>query len=159
MLLVDLQEYELNDLLLAALKSECDAGDLYEDQAERIENSIIQDKFLFLASEERKHREVIEKLLNRLYPGGDVSVPEESPVPIPDLSKLDGNSSLVEVIEWAMHAELSSRDYYLSMSSLMGKDTTEGISLKFLAEMELGHYRLLEIERNNITMGEEFGNP
>ena len=53
---MNLEKYDLEDLLLAAIKSEVESSTLYLKIAKKTENGLLQDKLEFLAKEEDKHR-------------------------------------------------------------------------------------------------------
>ena len=53
---MDLNEFKLEDLLLAAIKSEEESNKLYSKMMKKTKNGLLQDKLEFLAKEEKKHR-------------------------------------------------------------------------------------------------------
>jgi len=53
---MDLSGYTLEDLLLAAIKSEVESERIYSSLAGRVGNFFLKDRLNFLAGEERRHR-------------------------------------------------------------------------------------------------------
>ena len=53
---MDLSNFDLEDLLLAAIKAETDSNIFYTKLSKKTKNGLLQDKLLFLAKEEEKHR-------------------------------------------------------------------------------------------------------
>ena len=49
-----------------------------------------------------------------------------------------------------MDAEEAAQDFYKSLSCRFEDDTKIKTTLLYFAEMELGHYKLLEIEKQNM---------
>ena len=45
---MDLSNFDLEDLLLAAIKSEVDSNNLYTKMSKKTKNGLLQDKLLFL---------------------------------------------------------------------------------------------------------------
>jgi len=65
---VDLKKYTLEDLLLAAMKSEIESNTVYTKIAEQVKNGLLKDKMKFLAKEEAKHRKFIEQVYKGKFP-------------------------------------------------------------------------------------------
>jgi len=78
-------KYSLKDLLLTAYKSEIEARDFYQDLAKPIANFFLKDRIVFLATEEEKHRQALENLYRQQFQEKEITVPEKSPVPLPQL--------------------------------------------------------------------------
>ena len=64
---MNLKEYDLKTLLLAAMKSEVESREVYETLANRVKNSLLKDRLNFLAGEEEKHRIFIESLYRKKF--------------------------------------------------------------------------------------------
>jgi rubrerythrin len=156
---VDLKSYDLSDLLLAAIKSEIDSGNLYSDQVKYAKQTPLRTKFDFLSKEEDHHRMILETMFRKLFPDREIIIPEKTPVPLPDLGIMDSESPLNEVLERCMEAELAARDYYLSIASIVGLSTEMGAMLEYLSAMEKGHYTLLKLELDHLTIDSEFPYP
>ncbi len=135
---MNIEKYNLKTLLLAAIKSEIDSKELYETLAERVKNSLLKDRLLFLAGEE-------------------LVVPEKTPVPLPVVDASE-DRLLSEIIEDAMKAELAARDFYESMKDLL-HDKKNRNMLQILANMEQGHYDILAKELENLKQFENYDTP
>ncbi len=151
---ININEYTMDELILTALKSEIDSQEIYNRLAEKTKNIMLKDRFEFLAGEEVKHRDYLEDLYNGKFPDRKLTIPEESPVPLPEIT-LEGDPSLPEVIKQAMEAEKAAAEFYRGMAdSFEGKDLQAvKKTLHYFAQMEEGHYDLLKTEREK---AEEF---
>ncbi|MGQ9618614.1 MAG: ferritin family protein [Candidatus Aminicenantia bacterium] len=153
---MELSSYTLQDLLLTALKSEIEARDFYKKIAEGVKNFLLKDRILFLASEEEKHRRVFEKIYIEKFPGKELVLPEKSPVPLPELKIEDERVPINDVFWMAMQAEKSAHDFYSSFAERFPFDSVERKMLLYVASMEMGHYQLLNTERENAMKFEDF---
>ena len=153
---MDLSNYSVEDLLLTALKSEIEAKAAYTKLAEGVKNYILKERLNFLAQEEEKHRGLFERLYGKRFPGKELVVPEEKgPVPLPEI-KIDLESTPIsEILESAMQAEQAARDFYTSMAEKFELPDIKKM-LHWVASMELGHYKILEIERDNAKKFEDY---
>ncbi len=154
---MNIEKYNLKTLLLAAIKSEIDSKELYETLAERVKNSLLKDRLLFLAGEEEKHRAYLDALYRQKFPGEELVVPEKTPVPLPVVDASE-DRLLSEIIEDAMKAELAARDFYESMKDLL-HDKKNRNMLQILANMEQGHYDILAKELENLKQFENYDTP
>ena len=151
---MNLEEYNLKTLLLAAIKSEIDSGELYRTLANRVKNSLLKDRLNFLAGEEDKHRAYLEALYRQKFPDEEIEVPEKTPVPLPEVDPSESRL-LSEIIEDAMNAELAAKDFYESMKDLL-QDEENRRMLQILANMEQGHYDILAKELDNLKNFEDY---
>ena len=152
---MDYSKYSIEDCLFTAIKSEIEAKELYERIASKVNNMMLKDRVLFLASEEVKHREYFEILFKKLFPGKELKLPEKSPVPLPEIELESENILLSEIITKAMEAEMSAFDFYMGMSEKFDDKDIKKM-LKYIAYMEKGHYNLLELERRALEETEDF---
>ncbi len=153
---MDLSKYTLEDIILAATRSEMGASAQYRNIAGKVENSFLKEKLIFLANEEAKHQEFLEGLYARTFPGKEMLVPEKTPVPMQEMKEYRDDVNLSEVLESAMEAEKAARDFYHEMSKKFDKEPDIRKNLEYLASMEWGHYKLLEIERENCLNFESY---
>ncbi len=148
--------YSLKDLLLTAFKSEIEARDFYRRLAEPIKNFFLKDRVLFLAAEEEKHREAIENLYRQQYPDEEMRIPEKSPVPLPEI-KIEKETMPVSDVLWAaMAAEKAAHDFYLEIARYYNQESEQHKLLLHIASMEMGHYHLLNLERENALRTEDY---
>jgi rubrerythrin len=152
---VDLKKYTLEDLLLAAMKSEIESNTVYTKIAEQVKNGLLKDKLKFLATEEEKHRKFIEQVYKAKFPKKKLTIPKTTPVPFPKLIIPDEDTQLGAVINSAMQAEQAAHDFYQSLSKQFTKDKMIYNTLAYFADMELQHYKILEIEKESMDRFEE----
>ena len=152
---LDLKEYEMEDLLLTAMKAEVDAREVYRKLADRVHNAMLKDRLDFLAGEEEKHRGYFEAQFRKDFPAKKICVPEKGVVPLPEVELEGEDAPLSKVLEHAMEAELAAYDFYRGIAGLYADEATRNM-IFYVASMEMGHYRLLEIERENAARFEVF---
>ena len=152
---MNLDNYKLEDLFLSAIKSEVDSNKVYSDLAKRIKNGLIQDKLDFLAKEEEKHKIFIEDAYLNHFPNKKIILPKETPVPLPEMKIDDEDVPLSKILIRAMEAEMAAHDFYKSFADRFEDGTKLNYTLKYFSDMELGHYRLLEVEKESMERFEE----
>jgi rubrerythrin len=151
---MNLKTYDLEELLLAALKSEVESNKLYSKIARTVKNALLKDKLLFLAKEEEKHRLYVEQIYKKTYPGKKPILPKTTPVPLPALTLPDEDTPLSAVLKTAMQAELAAKEFYTYLSTQF-QNTSIRNTLSYFADMELTHYKILEIEKESMDRFEE----
>ena len=153
---MDLSIFDENTLLLAALKSEIDSKRVYQGIAEGVRNAFLKNKLVFLAAEEESHRTLIEGVYRERFPTKPLKIPESSPVPLPALKITDEMMPLSEVFLAAMKAEKAACEFYRHMATHYEDNPKLKKTVEYVATMEMGHYRLLEIEKDNMERFEDF---
>jgi len=154
---MDLSKFALADLLLAAVKSEIDSKNIYARLALQVRNAFLQERMNFLALEEKKHQQALENIFRQRFPGVDIFVPDHPVVPLPEIHFGDELVPLSQIIAQAMKAEQAAHDFYLQLAELFGDDFEKKNLLLYFAMMEMGHYKLLDLEKSNLERLEEFG--
>lgn len=154
---MDLSKFTLADLLLAAVKSEIKSQEIYTRLALRVRNAFLQERLNFLALEEKKHQQALENIFRQRFPGRDIVVPDHPVVPLPEIRFGDELVPLSEIIAQAMKAEQAAHDFYLQLADRFGDDFEKKNLLLYFSMMEMGHYKLLELEKSNLERLEEFG--
>ncbi len=152
-----LKKYALADLLLAAVKSEIDSQTIYSRLAQRVKNAFLKDRLQFLALEENKHQQALEGLFGQRFPGQALTIPEKPVVPLPEIRFSDEMVPLSDVFAQAMKAELAAHDFYLQLAELFADDTAKKNLLLHFSMMEMGHFKLLELEKSSLERFEEYG--
>lgn len=153
---MDLSKFSKETLLLTAIRSEMDSKETYHNTADRVKNALLKEKLSFLASEEEKHREIVEAIYSTEFPGKKLEVPERSPVPLPELKITDEMMPITEIFSMAMDAEKAAHDFYMEISKLYENNPALKKTIEYIATMEIGHYKLLEIEKSNMERFEDF---
>jgi rubrerythrin len=154
---LQLSRYELADLLLAAVKSEIESQDIYSRVGKRVKNAFLKDRLEFLASEEKKHQLALEGIFSQRFPGRAIAVPEKPVVPLPRISFRDERVPLSEVFVQAMAAEQAAHDFYLQLAELFADDPEKKNLLLYFSMMEMGHFKLLDLEKESLERLEEYG--
>ncbi len=152
---MDLTEYDVEDLLLAALKSEVESRDVYAALAAEVKNIFLKDRLTFLAGEESKHKIFIEHLFGKTFPSTKIVLPRETPVPLPRIRIPDETVPLSHVFDNAMEAEKASHEFYEALVDRFDDEDTKKM-LQYFAAMELNHYRILDAEQENVKRFEDF---
>ena len=151
---MDLSQYTMEDLLLSAIKAEVEARDMYQSLASEVPNAFLKSRLLFLSDEEDKHRFFIENAYKKQFPDKELQLPETTPVPMPEI-KMGSDVPVSEVFESAMEAEMAAHDFYMDMAGMFGDDVPLKNGFEYLASMEMGHYKLLELEREELARMED----
>ncbi|MBN1391049.1 MAG: ferritin family protein [Candidatus Thermoplasmatota archaeon] len=152
---MDLDNYSLEELLLAAIKSEVESKDVYTRLAGKVDNAYLSDKLIFMAGEEQKHRDFLESVYRMKF-RKDATLPVRSPVPLPEVNVKPGMVMASEVILQAMAAEKAASEFYGYMAGKHEFDDETKKTLNYLSSMEMGHYRLLELEKEQLNQQEEY---
>ncbi len=151
---MNLKNFGLEELLLAAIKSEVESKMVYKSLAERVKNALLKDRLIFLSREEEKHRVYLEALYRQRFSGKEIKLPEKSEVPLPEVDPSD-ERLLSEIIEDSMKAELAAKEFYESLKDLF-QDKKVKAMLLILANMEQGHYDILAKELENLKNFENY---
>ena len=151
---MDLSSYNLEDLLLAAIKSEEESNQLYSKMAKKTKNGLLKDKLEFLANEENKHRKFIEEIYANHFPENELVLPKESPVPMPEV-EFKEKTPLSQLLSQAMKAEESAGQFYISLSKRFETGSKIHNTLLYFSNMEIGHYKILEMEKESMESFEE----
>jgi rubrerythrin len=151
---MDLNNFELEDLLLAAIKSEQESNKLYSKMIKKTKNGLLQDKLEFLAKEEEKHREFIEEIYKNHFPEKELKIPNKTPVPLPEVQMTD-DTPLSVLLKEAMNAEQNASDFYKNLAERFEQGSKINNTLLYFSDMEIGHYKILEMEKNSMERYEE----
>ena len=122
--------------------------------AKRTKNGLLEDKLTFLAKEEEKHRSFIEEIYNNHYPNDELKVPEKSVVPLPEINYSE-ETELSNLLSQAMDAESSASKFYKSLAGRFETGTKIYNTLMYFSDMEIGHFKILEMEKESMQRYEE----
>jgi len=152
---MDLTSYNLEELLLAAIKSEEETNQVYSKLADHVQNGLMKDKFQFLASEEQKHKQYITDLYKSDFPDKTLHLPKTTPVPLPGVTiPKDEDIPVSKVLSQAMQAEQAAHDFYLALSERYENTAVKNM-LHYFADMETGHYNILKQEKESMEWFEQ----
>lgn len=138
-----------SEVLGIAIKSEIDAAAVYDHLAKKIRNRALSEKIIFLRKEEEQHRRLLEEMFTRNFPGVELLLPEKGLHPEMNM-EVTRNMTVPELFELAMEAEETSRDFYADLAE-KSKDESGRATLRYLSNMESGHYYLLKTEYEMVT--------
>lgn len=151
---MNLKDFNLKELLQAAIKSEIESRKLYLDIAKKTKNGLLSDKLKFISNEEKKHKKFIEDIYKNHFPGKKIIIPKKSPVPLPQIIISD-EMAVSKLLKIAMNAEQSASDFYISLSNFFEKGSKLHNTLLYFSDMENGHFKILEIEKESMERFEE----
>ncbi|MFP4081302.1 MAG: ferritin-like domain-containing protein [Candidatus Aminicenantes bacterium] len=134
----------LKDLLRYAVRSEIDSNQAYSDLAKKLSNPLLKEKFQWLAYEENKHKQTVEKLFHSLFQGEKLQVPEEPAAELLKKIEVTPSSTLVDILKQAMDSEKSAETFYASLAEKV-KNIHKKV-LNYLSKVEHSHYMMLEGE-------------
>jgi len=151
---MNLDSFKLDELLFTAMKSEIESYELYRKIAKKTKNGLLQDKLEFLAKEEEKHKEFIEDIYKNHYPDEKIRLPKETPVPLPKI-EINEDMPVSKLLKKAMDAEKHAHDFYESLAERFESGSKIHNTLLYFADMETGHYKILEMEKESMERFEE----
>jgi len=153
---MDLKKFDMEQLLLAAIKSEIESRDVYNTLSLKVKTAYLVQRLGHLADEEKKHRIFLEEVFKITFPKKKIKVPKTTPVPLPSITVEEKNPYVSTVLEKAMVAEKAAKDFYTSLAARFSKDKEISEGLASLAKMEAGHYKLLDIEVEKLRKEEDY---
>jgi len=83
-----------------------------------------------------------------------IVIPKVSPVPLPEI-KVTEDSPLSKLLKEAMNAELSASEFYTKLADRFEEGTKLNSTLVYFSDMEKGHYKILEMEKESMERFEE----
>jgi len=153
---MDLRSFGMEELLTAALKGEIESRDVYAHLAANVKNAFLKDRLRFLSAEEEKHQGFIEGVFGERFPGKKIVLPARTPVPLPAITFDAEAVPLSDVLAAAMGAEDAAARFYRGLADRFAGDAATARMIAYLAVMEVGHYKLLELERENLLHAEDY---
>jgi len=138
------------------MKSEVESRDFYSKLAGRVKNFLLKEKLGFLSGEEEKHRTYFDNMYEDKYPSEKLVLPAKSPVPLPQLKITAESVPISELFTQAMGAEMAAHDFYTGLADRLSGEEQVKKTVLYIAAMEMGHYRLLEVERESAEKYEDF---
>ncbi|MEO0234320.1 MAG: desulfoferrodoxin family protein [candidate division WOR-3 bacterium] len=154
---MNLDEIKREDLILFALKNEIDSMILYNQLSERIKNAFLKERLKFLANEEEKHKKYFEEFYKKTYLK-EIVLPVEDIIPLPKVDISTPNKPLSDILYEAMESELAAHNFYQELSRVFADDQKTSKMLKFFSSMEMIHYSILQLERENSLKFEDYSN-
>ncbi|MCK5251526.1 MAG: ferritin family protein [Thermoplasmata archaeon] len=153
---MDLDQYSTEDLILTALKAEVGAKEVYSTLADGVKNAYLSGRLRFLAGEEEMHRAFLDRLYHSEFEGREPVLPDTTPVPLPDIAIPSEQVPITSIFTQAMTAEMAASEFYADMADRWAKGSEAHDMLLYFSKMEMGHYKLLETERDAAAEFEDF---
>ena len=152
---MDIDGYSMEELLLAAMKSEVESERIYSDLAKRVKNAFLKERLEFLANEEKGHRRTLENIFRMNFGDREIVLPDRTDVPLPEMNIDSENDPISLVLESAMAAEKASEEFYRELAERFDDEKIKNM-LIVLAEMEYTHYFLIDREYQNLKRFEDY---
>ncbi|MBN2409996.1 MAG: ferritin family protein [Candidatus Aminicenantes bacterium] len=149
--MVSIAKQSVKKLLGCAIRAEMDANKTYAKMAARVKNVLLKEKFQILALEEKKHRQVLERLFACLYKKEKPEVPKTVDERLLPAVIIKPSSSLADILGQAMKGEQSARDFYAALAKRVQGANKK--MLAYLSHVENSHYLML---RSEYTLALEF---
>src|SRR4030042_4545590 len=92
------------EVLAVAIRSEIEAADFYAGILEKVRNILLQQKLKFLVTEEKKHRQILERLHAQRFPEVALKIPEKPARPRTQAA-FGGKASILDLIKIALEAD------------------------------------------------------
>jgi rubrerythrin len=135
------------EVLGLAVRQEVEAFKRYKLFADRVKNPLVKEKFLSLAREEKAHREMLYKILQKFT--GEAKPP--LPKNFPRLNKeAEINLPLHEILLLAIEKEREAQAFYRNAAKRAADPSGKRLLL-YLAQFEEGHERTLKVEYDSIS--------
>ncbi len=149
--MTDFSQLSVRQLLEMASRAEIEAHRIYSDLSHSLKNPLLKEKFQWLAFEETKHKESLEKLFQTLFREEKMAIPDKADEALLPSINFTPYSPFTEILYQAMKAEEAAGDFYLSLAQRVS-DPQQKI-LKYLSHVEHSHYTMLKSE---YLMAQEF---
>ncbi len=133
-----------HEILAEAIRAEIEAAKFYSGLLLRVKNILLQQKLKFLALEEKKHRQLLERLYRDRFPEQELRIPDRPARSRPALV-LDEKSSIGELFAHALASEKFAEDFYRQARDNSSDEGSRKI-LAYLARVERSHYFLIKAE-------------
>jgi rubrerythrin len=133
-----------NEVLAVAVRSEIDAANFYGGLLARVKNILLQQKLEFLVLEEKKHRQILERLHAQRFPGTQLRIPETAVGPQPS-AKAGETISVLDLFEAALEAEKRAEKYYRDARGVIADSGSRKI-LEYLSRVERSHFFMIRSE-------------
>jgi rubrerythrin len=142
--MLSLVRQPVKKLLGYALRAEVDANRIYSRMADRVKNTLLKEKFLLLALEEKKHRDIILRLFASMWGPEKPEIPKAVDRRLLPAVTLKPTSDLVDILSQAMQAEKSAREFYAALAKKVQASNQPVVM--YLSKVENSHYLMLRSE-------------
>lgn len=139
----EIEDMGIKELLEQGIQSEINSQNVYKSVAKERHSYSLSGKLRFLIEEEREHEKTLRRFFKERFPDETPDIPQEVLKPAPDVDV--ESDSLGELLEEAMESEKESMDFYEELADRFEDEDKQQLA-RYLANMEEGHYQLLEHE-------------
>ncbi len=153
---MDIQSFSVQELLTAGYRAEIESERIYNDLAQMVKNNYMKYRLEFLAKEERMHQAFIKELYAREFPEKEIDIKMDTPVPLPEIEIGKGDILISEIFGQVMVVEKAASDFYMALAEMFEHDSALNTKLRYLSNMEMGHYKLIEAERDYLRNDEDY---
>ena len=150
---------DVKAVIKTAIQKEREAQAFYTDLYNLVEDTIVKDALLFLAGEEKKHAEFLQKYLQGAYGADALQMNEVIEYEIaqylemPDIKK---GMEAKDVYLVAAHRELNSYNFYKNLADVHPDGEVKDLLLK-MANQELKHKEKVEYLYSNTAFPQTAG--
>lgn len=142
--MVSIAQQPVKKLLGYAIRAEVDANKIYTRMADRLKNPFLKEKFQLLALEEKKHKDILLRLFASMWRAEKPEIPKVVDGRLLPAVTIKPSSSLPDILNQAMNAEKSAREFYASLAKKIQKPNRP--MLMYLSKVENSHYLMLRSE-------------
>jgi rubrerythrin len=133
-----------HEVLAVAIRAEIEAADFYAGLLDKVKNILLQQKLKFLVTEEKKHRQILERLHRQRFPEVGLKIPEKAAGPkIP--AAWSEKATILDLFKTALEAERQAEQYYKDARGVVD-DAGSRKMLEYLSRVERSHYFLIKSE-------------
>lgn len=136
------------EILAIAVRSEIEAVDIYSKLCQQVKNELLQKKLKFLIFEEKKHRQILERLFSQRFPARKLVIPEKTFLPRIKVTHGE-KTSVPNLFRAALRAEKMSEDFYKESAEKAEEKESKKI-LRYLSRVERSHYFMVRSEMDLI---------
>lgn len=147
---------KIKEIFGLALKSEIEAANFYSSLLKKVNNNLLIKKIEFLVFEEKKHRQLLERLFSQKFPHQKVTLPKKSFFRDFPLER-DEKLTILKLFKIALQAEKSAQDFYLQAGKRAVKENNQNL-FKYLARVEKSHYFMIKSEIELLEIFPEYYN-
>jgi len=142
--MVSIAQQPVKKLLGYAIRAEVDANKIYTRMADRLKNPFLKEKFQLLALEEKKHKDILLRLFASMWGAEKPEIPKVVDGRLLPAVTIKPSSSLADILNQAMNAEKSARNFYASLAKKI--EAPNRPMLMYLSKVENSHFLMLRSE-------------
>ncbi|MCP4633687.1 MAG: ferritin family protein [candidate division Zixibacteria bacterium] len=144
---------KIDEILKLGIATEINGGRFYDGFAKLVTHEEAKQKLERLASDEVKHRKVLENIYNRYFKKDPTDIPEKGIGVFArafENRKLRKSISAPDLLDMAIEAESASHDFYAEGAKSTSDEKVKEVFLR-LADEEDSHYNILMAEKSALS--------